>query len=158
MDNELGWQARSVKDFSISLPASSAHIFPKAQVASNKNAHNFIHHIQALFFMLFHMMRSILFGMLALKTMKWKYVIGSWEILTNRKVVSQANTPNKMDHAKWKSIKKSARKWCWKLCAFLFEVTCDFGKLWVTNLELLEDLEPPLDPPPPRLGDLFGRL
>ena len=37
------------------------HIFPKAQVAANKNTHNFRHHFLAQFFMLFHMVWSILF-------------------------------------------------------------------------------------------------
>ena len=75
------------------------------------------------FFMLFHMVWSILFGVLALKTLKWKFLIGCWRISTNEKVVSQANTPNKMDHTKWKSIENCAWKWSRKLCAFLFEVT-----------------------------------
>ena len=63
--------------------------------------------------------------------MKWKFLIGCWRISTNEKVVSQPNTPNKMNHTKWKSMKNCAQKWCQKLCAFLFEVTCDFGKLWL---------------------------
>ena len=121
------------------------HIFPKAQVAANKNAHNFRHHFLAQFFMLFHMVWSILFGVLALKTLKWKFLIGCWRISTNEKVVSQANTPNKMDHSKWKSIKNCARKWCRKFCAFLFEVTWAFGKMcsgcWPVNC-LEEELLP----------------
>ena len=44
------------------------HIFQKAQVASDKNAHKLQHHFWAQFFMLFHMMWSILSGVLALKT------------------------------------------------------------------------------------------
>ena len=114
----------------ISIFTLDSHIFPKAQVATNKNAHNFWHHFLAQFFMLFLLVWSILFGVLALKTLKWKFLIGCWRISTNEKVVSQANTPNKMDHAKWKSIKNCARKWCRKLCAFLFEVTWAFGKMW----------------------------
>ena len=43
------------------------HIFPKAQVAANKNAHNFWHYFPAQVFMLFHMAWSILFGVLKLK-------------------------------------------------------------------------------------------
>ena len=32
----------------------------------------------------------------------------------------------------WKSMKNCAQKWCWSLCAFLFEATCAFGKMcWV---------------------------
>ena len=52
----------------------TCHIFPKAQVAADKNAHNFWHQFPAQFFMLFHMVWSILFGVLALKTIKWKFV------------------------------------------------------------------------------------
>ena len=33
----------------------ATHIFPKAQVATNKNAHNFQHHFWEQFFMFFHM-------------------------------------------------------------------------------------------------------
>ena len=47
----------------------------------------------------------------------------------NEKAVFQANTPNKNDYAKWKSIKSCAQKWCQKLCAFLFEVTWVYGKM-----------------------------
>ena len=46
---------------------SEFHILPKAQVAGNKNAHNFWHHFPAQFFELFLLVWSILFGMLALK-------------------------------------------------------------------------------------------
>ena len=58
------------------------HIFPKAQVASNKNAHKVWHHFWAQFFMLSHMMWSILFRVLALKTLKWKFLIGCWRTST----------------------------------------------------------------------------
>ena len=34
-----------------------------------------------------------------------------------------------MDHTMWKSIKNCARKWCPKLCAFLFAATWAFGKM-----------------------------
>ena len=40
------------------------HIFQKAQVALNKNAHNLQHHFGAQFFMLFHMVWFILYGVL----------------------------------------------------------------------------------------------
>ena len=106
------------------------HIFEKAQVASNKNAHRLQHHFWAQFFMLFHMMWSILFCVLALKTLKWKFLIGCWRTSTKEKVVSWPNTPNKMNHTMWKSMKNCAPKWCCKLCAFLFKVTCAFGKIW----------------------------
>ena len=36
-----------------------------------------------------------------------------------------------MNQTKWKSMKNCAQKWCQKLCAFLFEVTCDFWKMWI---------------------------
>ena len=45
------------------------YIFPKGQVASNKNAHKLQHHFWAQFFMLFHMVRSVLFQVLALNTL-----------------------------------------------------------------------------------------
>ena len=106
------------------------HIFPNAQVASNKNAHKLWYHFWAQFFMLFHMMWSILFRVLALKTLKWKYLIGCWRTSTNKKVVSQPNTPNKINHTMWKSMKNCALKWCCKLCAFLFKVTCSLWKMW----------------------------
>ena len=106
------------------------HIFQKAQVASNKNAHKLQHHFWAQFFMLFHMMWSILFHVLALKTSKWKFLIGYWRTSTNEKVVSWPNTTNKMNHTMWKSKKNCAPKWCSKLCAFLFKVTCAIWKMW----------------------------
>ena len=105
------------------------HIFPKTQVAANKNAHNFWHHLWAQFFMLFYMVWSILFKVSALKTLKWKFLIGCSRISTNEKVVSWPNTPNKMDHTMQKSMKNCAQKWRQKLCAFFFEVTCAFGKM-----------------------------
>ena len=75
-----------------------------AQVAANKNAHNFWNHFQAQFFMLFHMVWSILIGVSALKTLKWKFLIGCLRISTNENAVSPAKAANKMDHAKRKSI------------------------------------------------------
>ena len=126
----VGQKALALAKRRYSTVLSRAHIFPKAQVAANKNAHNFQHHFLAQFFMLFHMVWSILFGVLALKTLEWEFLIGCWRISTNKKVVSQANTTNKMDHTKWKIMKNRAQKWCRKLCAFLFEVTYDFGKMW----------------------------
>ena len=48
-----------------------------------------------------------------------------FQISTNEKVVLQ----NKKDYAKWKRIKNCTQKWCWKLCAFLFEVTWVYGKM-----------------------------
>ena len=44
------------------------HIFQKAQVTLNKNAHNLQHHFGAQFFMLFHMVWLILFGVLGRET------------------------------------------------------------------------------------------
>ena len=121
------------------------HIFPKAQVASNKNAHKLWHHFWAQFFMLFHIVWSILFRVLALKTLKWKFLIGCWRISTNEKVVSRPNTPNKMNHTKWKSMKNCAQKWCQKLCAFLLEVTCDFWKMCFIQIGLSQSKFSTLD-------------
>ena len=43
-------------------------------------------------FRLFHMAWSNLFLVLALKTLKWKFLIGCWRISTNEKMVSQPTT------------------------------------------------------------------
>ena len=43
-------------------------------------------------FRLFHMAWSNLFIVLALKTLKWKFLIGCWRISTNEKMVSQPTT------------------------------------------------------------------
>ena len=94
------------------------HIFPKAQVAANKNAHNFWRHLHAQFFMLFHMVGSILFR--ALKTLDWKFAIGYWNISTNEKAVCQANTLNKMDQAKWKKIKLCPKMVSEVVCIFVW--------------------------------------
>ena len=99
-------------------------------MAANKNAHNFQLHFGAQFFMLFHMVWSISFVVSAWKTLKWRFLIGCWR--TSEKVVSWPNTPHKTKHAMWKSMKNCAPKWCWKLCAFLFNVTCAFWKMWGT--------------------------
>ena len=112
------------------------HIFLKAQVASNKNAHKLRHHFWAQFFMLFHMMWSILLRVLALKTLKWKFLIGCWRTSTNEKVVSRPNTPNKMNHTMWKSMKNCVPKLCCKLCTSLFKVTCPFWKMWYWMLRV----------------------
>ena len=74
--------------------------------------------------MICHTVWSILFRVLALKTLKWMFLIGSWRISTFEKVVSRPNTPNKMIHTKWKSI---------LLCPkMMSEVVCIFvwGHLW----------------------------
>ena len=54
--------------YPVAIKPQALHNFPKAQVAANKNANNVQHHFLAQFFMLFHMVRSILFGVLALQT------------------------------------------------------------------------------------------
>ena len=56
-----------------------------------------------------------------------------WEITlskTSNLKVFGANTRKKMDLTMWKSMKNCAQKWCRSLCAFLFEATCAFGKMW----------------------------
>ena len=81
------------------------HIFPKAQVTSNKNAHNFQHHFLAQFLMLFHLAWSILFGVLAWETTFSLVEILQQPIKNFHFKVFKANTPNKMDHTMWKSMK-----------------------------------------------------
>ena len=58
------------------------HIFPKAQVVVNKNAHNIGLHFLTQFFKLSHVVPSILFWVLALKTLQWKFMIGCWNFST----------------------------------------------------------------------------
>ena len=77
----------------------------------------------AQFLMLFHMMWSILFRMFCPK-----FLIGCLRTLTNEKVVSWPNTPNKMNHTMWKSMKSCAHKWCCKLCAILFRSLVPFER------------------------------
>ena len=106
------------------------HIFLKAQVAVHKNAHNFRHHFWAQFFMLFCMVWSILFGVLGQETTFSLVEILEQPIRNFHFKVFKANTPNKMDHTMWKSMKNCARKWCRRLCAFLLAATWAFGKMW----------------------------
>ena len=110
------------------------HIFSKAQVTSNKNAHNFRHHFWAQFLMLFSLAWSILFGVLAWETTFSLVEILQQPIRSFHLKVSKANTPNKMDHTRWKSIINCGQKWCRKLFAFLFVATWAFGKMWGLNL------------------------
>ena len=112
--------------FKITIPESlqkkfNITSFQRLKWPQNKNALNFQHYFQAQFFILFHMIWSILFGVLALKTLKWKYLIGCLRISTNDKVVFQANTPNKIDNTKWGSILKLCPKMVSKVvCIFVW--------------------------------------
>ena len=91
--------------------------------------------------MIFHMVWSNLFRVLALKILKWMFLIGWWRISTYEKVVSWPNTPNKMNHTMWKSMKNCVPKWCCKLCAFLFKVTCPFWKMCLVLLYVSGDFK-----------------
>ena len=73
----------------------------------------------------------ILFGVLAWETTFSLVEILQQPIKNFHFKVFKANTPNKMDHTMWKSMKNCARKWCRKLCAFLFAATWAFGKMWI---------------------------
>ena len=109
------------------------HIFPKAQVTSNKNAHNFWHHFRAQFLMLFHLAWSILFGVLAWETTFSLVEILQQPIKNFHFKVFKTNTRSKMDHTKRKSMKNCAGKWCQKSCAFLFAATSALGKMWLVK-------------------------
>ena len=109
------------------------HIFQKAQVALNKNAHNLQHHFGAQFFMLFHMVWFILFGVLGQETTFSLVEVLQQPIRNFHFKVFRAITWNKMDRIMWKSLKNCVQKWCRSLCAFLYETTCAFGKMWGTN-------------------------
>ena len=106
------------------------HIFQKAQVTLNKNAHNLQYHFGAQFFMLFHMVWFILFGVLGQETTFSLVEVLQQPIRNVHFKVFKANMQNKMDHTMWKSMKNCAQKLCRSLCAFLFEATCAFGKMW----------------------------
>ena len=105
------------------------HIFQKAQVTLNKNAHNLQHHFGAQFFMLFHMVWFILFGVLGRETTFSLVEVFQQPIRNFHLKVFSANKRNKMDHIRWKTKKNCAPKWCCKLCAFLFKVACAFWKM-----------------------------
>ena len=118
------------------IPCIVNLIFPKARVALNKNAHNFRPHFLAQFFMLFHMVWSILFGVLGQETTFSLVEVLQQPIRNFHFKVFRANTRNKMDHTMWKSMKNCAQKWCRSLCAFLFEATCAFGKMWARQKKI----------------------
>ena len=71
-----------------------------------------------------HIVRSVSFKNLKMEVFDW--LLKNF----NQREVSRPNTPNKMNHTMWKSMKNCARKWYCKLCAFLFKVTCAFWKMW----------------------------
>ena len=79
------------------------HIFPNAHVATTK-MHTTFDTILAQFIMFFHRVGFILFGVLALKTLNWKFLIGCWRIQNNDEVVTWANSPDKMVRTMWKSM------------------------------------------------------
>jgi len=80
-------------------------------------------------FMLFQMVLFILFGVLGPETTFSLVKVLQQPIRYFHFKVFRANTRNKMDHIMWKSMKNCAKKWCRRLCAFLFEATCAFGKM-----------------------------
>ena len=79
--------------------------------------------------MLFHMVWSILFGVLGQETTFSLFEVLQQPIKNFHFKVFRANMRRKMDHIMWKSMKNWAQKWCRSLCAFLFEATCAFGKM-----------------------------
>ena len=74
------------------------HIFQKAQVTLNKNAHKLQHHFGAQFFMLFHMVCFILSGVLGQETTFSLVEVLQQPIRNFHFKVFRANTRNKMDH------------------------------------------------------------
>ena len=98
-------------------------------MTSHKNAHNFQHHFWAQFFMLFHLVWFILFGVLGQETTFSLVEILQQPIRNFQLKIFRANTWNKMDHIMWKSMKNCAQKWYRSFCAFLFEATRAFGKM-----------------------------
>ena len=114
-----------------------SHIFPKARVAANKNAHNYLEHFWAQSFMLFHMVWFVLFKVLGQETTYPLVEILQQPIWNFHFNVFRGNTLNKMDHSMWKSIKNSAWKCCRKLYAFLFSATCTLRKMCILLFYLI---------------------
>ena len=81
--------------------------------------------------MFFHMVWFILFGVLGWETSFSLVEVLQQPIRNFHHKVFRANTRSKMDHIMWKSMKNWAQKWCRSLCAFLFQATCAFGKMWM---------------------------
>ena len=104
------------------------NIFPKLQVTFTKE-HTTSNTFFGQFFMLFHMVGYILFGVLGQETTFSLVEVLQEPIRNFHFKVFRANTRSKMDHIMWKSMKNWAQKWCRSLCAFLFDATCAFGKI-----------------------------
>ena len=112
---------------------------------TTQEGHNFWHHSWAKFFMLFHMAWLILFVFLFQETTFLLVDILQKPIRNFHLKVIGANARNKMDHAVRKSMKHSAWKRSEKLCAFLYEATCAFGKMCTREyLTMITNLLVPL--------------
>ena len=79
--------------------------------------------------MLFHLAWSILLEVFTWQTAFSLVEIFQQPIRNFQFNVFKANTLNRMDHTMWKSMKNCLRKWCQKLCAFLFAAIWAFGKM-----------------------------
>ena len=117
----------SMNSFSV---AKLKHIFQKAQVNSNKMVHKKIYHFLAQVFMVFHVVWSVLFRVLAPETTFWTVEFLQQPIRRIHLVVFEANTRNKTNHTMWKGMQNCAKKWFLFLCTILFEVTWAFWKMW----------------------------
>ena len=119
------------------------HIFPNAQVTSNKMVHKKIHHFLATFSIPFHMVWSVLLRVVAHKTTFWLVEILWQPIRSFYSMVFEATTRNKTEHTMWKGIENCARIWCLFMCTILFEVTWVFWKMWCAILILNQSKEAP---------------
>ena len=58
------------------------------------------------------------------------FLLGSINIFLTARTQSFVNTQNKTNHTRSHRVfKNCARKWCWKLCTFLFQDTLAFGEM-----------------------------
>ena len=89
------------------------------------------HHFLIQFFMLFHMVASVLLSMVAFSTILWLVKILQQPIRIFAMAVNRAPMENKIKATMWKSIKNWIRNRCHKWVYILFGVTCQ-----KTNSEL----------------------
>ena len=115
------------------------HCFYKGwRIFSNNNVHSFWHHFLALSFMPFHMVWSILNGVLTLKTItkfQLKLQIGCWRISRSQKVVSGVSlrTKKKMSCERaWNSVEENSLKNCVHFCLSLFVLLERYG--WIAKM------------------------
>ena len=79
--------------------------------------------------------RYLWYRVLAPKTSKWEFRKAVEEFQPMKKWFLELTTVRtiRISTCEGKSTANYARKWCQKLCAFLFAATCAFGKMWLVK-------------------------